>query len=262
MGRSQAHARQSVKPVPTSLRAGTANAADAGILNESVYEALKRQILNNQLRPGHKLGHQLLAESLGVSRTPIRESLERLYQEGFVVRVPNRGYYVAEIDAVEAQELYETREALETYELRRSLEKGLSKADLDRLEEINRRYKSLIGGALTRQRLLIDREFHLELAGMTGNRFLVRTLASIFDRLILKRRVDGYHDMGTEPYGEHVALLAQLRKGDVAGAEHALSSHIASARKRLLTYLSGMSENNRADADADIIEALPKRARR
>ncbi len=66
--------------------------------------------------------------------------------------------------------------------------------------------------------------------------------------------------MGTEPYGEHVALLAQLRKGDVAGAEHALSSHIASARKRLLTYLSGMSENNRADADADIIEALPKRA--
>jgi DNA-binding GntR family transcriptional regulator len=260
MGRSQAHARQSVKPVPTSLRAGAANAAEAGILNESVYDALKRQILNNQLRPGHKLGHQLLAESLGVSRTPIRESLERLYQEGFVVRVPNRGYYVAEIDAVEAQELYETREALETYELRRSLERGLSKADLERLEEINRRYKGLIGGALTRQRLLLDREFHLELAGLTGNRFLVRTLASIFDRLILKRRVDGYQDTGTEPYNEHVALLAQLRKGDISGAERALSGHIVAARNRLIAYLRAIGDNH--DSDTESADTLPKRAAR
>jgi DNA-binding GntR family transcriptional regulator len=242
LGRSQVRARQTDRAIQQKRRANQPANSDVSILNESVYDALKRQILNNRLRPGHKLGHQFLAESLGVSRTPIRESLERLYQEGFVVRVPNRGYYVAEIDAVEAQELYETREALETYELRRSLERGLTKADLAKLDEINLRYKALIGGELTRQRLLIDRDFHLNLAGITGNRFLVRTLATIFERLILKRRVDGYHDTGDEPYAEHVNLLNLLRKGDADAAVRALSGHIVAARNRLLTYLGSMDE--------------------
>jgi len=212
------------------------------IVNQSVYGALKRQILDNQLRPGTKLGHQELAERLGVSRTPVRESLERLYQEGLVVRVPNRGYYVAEISAEEARQLYETREALEVYELRRSLERGISGAAIARLEDINERYHALIGGELTRQRLLIDRDFHLALAGVSGNEFLCRTLEAIFERLILKRRVDGYHDTGAGPYAEHVELLAELRHGNVRGAERALSHHIVAARNRLLGYLRALHD--------------------
>ena len=219
---------------------------DGGIVNASVYEALKRQILNNQLRPGNKLGHQELAESLGVSRTPVRESLERLYQEGFVVRVPNRGYYVAEISAGEARDLYETREALELYELRRTLERGVTPDNLAMLEAINQRYHALIGGELTRQRLLVDRDFHLALAGISGNQFLCKTLAAIFERLILKRRVDGYHDTGQVPYGEHVALLEGLRNGNARAAERALSGHIVGARKRLLNYMDALHDSSEA----------------
>ncbi len=219
-----------------------ASAHASGIVNESVYDALKRQILSNQLRPGNKLGHQELAESLGVSRTPVRESLERLYQEGFVVRVPNRGYYVAEISASEAQQLYETREALEVYVLRGLLERGISEENLAMLEGINRQYHALIGGELTRQRLLVDRDFHLALAGISGNQYLCRTLASIFERLILKRRVDGYQDTGHAPYNEHVALLEQLRSGNARLAERSLSGHIVGARKRLLTYLDTLHD--------------------
>jgi len=213
------------------------------IVNESVYEAIKRQILNYQRRPGHKLGHQELAESLGVSRTPIRESLERLYQEGFVIRVPNRGYYVAEISATEARELYETREALEVYELRRTLARGITPEDLAMLEEINERYHQLIGGELTRQRLLIDRDFHLALAGISGNQYLCKTLESIFERLILKRRVDGYHDTGATPYAEHLALLEGLKSGNVRQAERALSGHVVGAGRRLLRYVDSLRES-------------------
>jgi DNA-binding GntR family transcriptional regulator len=213
------------------------------IVNESVYEAIKRQILNNQLRPGHKLGHQELAESLGVSRTPIRESLERLYQEGFVIRVPNRGYYVAEISADEARELYETREALEVYELRRTLARGITPQDLAMLEEINERYRQLVGGELTRQRLLVDRDFHLALAGISGNQYLCKTLASIFERLILKRRVDGYHDTGATSYAEHLALLEGLKNGNVRQAERALSGHVIGAGRRLLRYVDSLHES-------------------
>lgn len=226
----------------TPKRALPAAQAGTSGVNASVYDALKRQILNNKLRPGYKLGHQELAESLGVSRTPVRESLERLYQEGFVVRVPNRGYYVAEISAAEAHELYETREALEVYELRRSLERGITASNLAMLERINEQYHALIGGELTRQRLIVDRNFHLALAGISGNQFLCRTLASIFERLILKRRVDGYHDTGVVPYGEHVTLLSDLRRGNARAAERALSHHIVGASKRLLRYLDTLHD--------------------
>ena len=61
----------------------------APVLVQSSYEAIKDAILRNRLRPGTKLAHRELAERLGVSRTPIRESLERLYQEGYGTdRVP------------------------------------------------------------------------------------------------------------------------------------------------------------------------------
>ena len=224
---------------------------DGSVVNESVYEAIKRQILNNQLRPGNKLGHQELAESLGVSRTPVREALERLYQEGFVIRVVNRGYYVAEISAAEARELYETREALEVYELRRTLERGITAADIAMLDAINERYHALIGGELTRQRLLIDRDFHLALAGISGNQYLCRMLASIFERLILKRRVDGYHDTGTTPYAEHVALLDGLRSGNASAAQRALAGHIGGARTRLLSYIDTLNEVSHTSTKQD-----------
>lgn len=212
------------------------------ILNETIYNAIKQRIFAGQLRPGQKLTHQDLAEALSVSRTPVRESLERLYQEGFVLRVPNRGYYVAEIDAEEARELYETREALEVYELRRAFERGISSTDLDRLERLNDIYGQRIGIAHTRQRLQLDRDFHLALAALSGNRYMLRSVEQVFERLILKRRSDGYSDTGEVPYSEHLELLDALRRRDLGAAQASLARHIASARSRLLAFLETGNE--------------------
>jgi GntR family transcriptional regulator, rspAB operon transcriptional repressor len=128
-------------------------AQDEPSVNAKVYEALKAQIINSQLRPGVKLIHQELAERLNVSRTPVRESLERLYQEGFVTRIPRRGFFVAEIDEDEARELYEMREALELFALRRVAARGLTAADLRRLESFNQRYRELLRDDATRERM-------------------------------------------------------------------------------------------------------------
>lgn len=211
-------------------------------LNVAIYTAIKQRIFAGQLRPGQKLTHQELAEALGVSRTPVRESLERLLQEGFVLRVPNRGYYVAEIDAEEARELYETREALEVYELRRAFERGIADADLDRLERMNAAYGARIGIAHTRQRLLLDRDFHLALAALSGNRYMLRCAETVFERLILKRRSDGYSDTGEAPHREHLELLAALRRGDLPTAQACLAQHIANARARLLGFIATQAE--------------------
>lgn len=204
-----------------------------------VYQEVKRRILANQLHPGNKLTHQGLAELLNVSRTPVRESLERLCQEGFAVHVPRRGYFVAEIDEQEARELHEMREALEVFALRKSMAGGgLSKQSLDNLQEINLRYRQAVEESGNKRRMLIDREFHLALAAYAGNSYLHRALESIFERIILKLRVDGYNpDQGLVAFEEHEALLSSLRKGQLAQAEQLLSQHVRAAYARLLQQI-------------------------
>lgn len=236
---------------PASPRGTTSAAAGAeghdpavlDVLVQSVYEAIKDAIFNNRLRPGNKLTHQSLAESLGVSRTPVRESLERLYQEGYVTRIANRGYFVAEIGVQEVRELYETRAALELYALQRLLDTGLSARGARQLNEINARYKPLCLASLSHERLQVDREFHIAMAEQSGNQHLCRTLAGVFDRLILKRRVEGYHDLrGLEPWEDHVRILAALAKGDKSTLR-LLQKHIDGACARFIQYLEPRAES-------------------
>src|SRR5260370_33473392 len=84
-------------------------------LSARVYNQIKNLILCNETMPGQKLHHQQLSERLGVSRTPVREALTRLVQEGYVSFLPNRGFTCKEIRMQEAEELYELREALEAF---------------------------------------------------------------------------------------------------------------------------------------------------
>ncbi len=220
------------------MKASPATGQGAEALLRFTYDKLKEAILSNRLRPGSKLGHQLLAEMLGVSRTPVRESLERLSQEGYVTHVANRGYFVAEIDSQEVRDLYQTREALEVYALKQMLARGVTRDLRKKLDQVNAHYKRLCLDSLSRERLLVDRDFHLTLAGGSGNLHLARTLAGIFDRLILKRRVEGFHDTrGLAPYQDHVRLLDALYSGEAAAAEQVLTNHIQSACTRFLGYL-------------------------
>jgi DNA-binding GntR family transcriptional regulator len=215
----------------------------APVLVQSSYEAIKDAILRNRLRPGTKLAHRELAERLGVSRTPIRESLERLYQEGYVKRIPNRGYFVAEMDAREVVQLYETREALETFALRKVMESGLSAADVKRLRALNARYGKLCGERLDRERLVADCEFHVALAAQSGNEHLCRTLRGVFDRLIHKRRVEGFYDRrGLARHADHVGLLDAMAQGRSDEAEARLRKHIRGACTALLEFLAPSSD--------------------
>jgi len=213
--------------------------------NQTVYDAIKSRILENSLRPGMKLTHQELAEQLGVSRTPVREALERLSQEQYVTRLARRGYYVNYIDTTEARDLYLMREALELFQLNRLFDKGFDPEILAPLEAIEQRYKELVTQHLSRERLLIDREFHLALASLVPNEYLYRQLEVVFDRLILKRRVDGYYDTeSVKRHQEHQELLRALRMKDRKRAVSVLTSHIRGASERLLAHLSSLEASD------------------
>jgi DNA-binding GntR family transcriptional regulator len=209
-----------------------------GDLNDSVYNKLKELILSGRLRPGNRLVHQELADQLSVSRTPVRESLERLYQEGYAGRRPRRGYIVTELGVADARDLYETREALEVFAFRKTCELGFSKRMIQDLRDINETYAGMFPESMSRERLQVDHAFHLKLAGFAQNPFLCRTLDSVFDKIGLKRRLDGQALIVNDtPLQDHYALIAAIEEQRFDEAEKGLQQHIRQACVRLMRHL-------------------------
>ena len=205
--------------------------------NSRIYEQIRQRICDNYFSAGMKLNHQDIAELLGVSRTPVREALERLYQEGLITHVPNRGFFVAQIDADEARQLFELREGLEVCALQLTIERGV-RIDLANMRKINRQYRLAVQGSHSRQRMGLDREFHMALAAHSENAHLLKTLDGIFERIMLKLRVEGYASLPSKAYQEHLAILQAISDRDLPTASGLLSTHIRAGFHRLLGHLS------------------------
>lgn len=209
-----------------------------GTLSTVVYNELKRMIFANLLHPGAKISFQDVAASMNVSRTPIREALERLSEEGFVERYPNRGYFIAQIKESEVDDLFDLREALEIYALRRTCRTGFSGEQLEQLRAMNERYAELVHDDRTRDRMMADRDFHLTLAAFAGNSALLRALDIGFERLILKLNIHGYSPYyGKSGLDEHRHLMSTLAEQRYEAALTVLGDHIQAARKRVLDQL-------------------------
>jgi len=228
---SVAGARQASAAIVKSARVTSPSRAS---LDDTVYGRIKQMILANQFRPGHKLAHQHIADLLHVSRTPVRQALERLYQEGYVIRIPARGFFVAEIDSHEARDLYDVRMALETVALRLAMSReGIADKQLKRLLELQRIYAKHVAENALLERILSDRDFHVYLASLSGNRYFEDMLSAVFERLILKRRVDGYWPgrgkRGSAGLKEHEGLLRAIRAGRTSEAVRIIESHLREA---------------------------------
>lgn len=204
-------------------------------LSARVYNQIKNLILCNEIMPGQKLHHQQLSERLGVSRTPIREALTRLVQEGYVSFLPNRGFTCKEIGMQEAEELYELREALEAFAVEKALETATD-ATLRHLREKMNAYGRDVQNRFTRERLVYDQDVHLEIAQLTGNETLRNTLSHVFERIVLKRRTDGLYDpaRGVAAHQEHLRLLEAMERRDAAQAVAILRSHIQAGKKNVI----------------------------
>ena len=207
-------------------------------LSARVYNEIKNLILCNEIMPGQKLHHQQLSERLGVSRTPIREALTRLVQEGYVSFLPNRGFTCKEIRMQEAEELYELREALEAFAVEKAIA-TLSEKALRQLRDRVTAYGRDVQNRFTRDRLVYDQDVHLQIARLTGNETLRNTLSHVFERIVLKRRTDGLYDpaRGVAAHQEHLRLLEAMERRDAPAAVAILRNHIQAGKKNVMADL-------------------------
>ena len=204
-------------------------------LSARVYNQIKNLILCNEIMPGQKLHHQQLSERLGVSRTPIREALTRLVQEGYVSFLPNRGFTCKEIGMQEAEELYELREAMEAFAVEKAIA-TLTDTTLRQLRDKMNAYGRDVQNRFTRERLVYDQDVHLTIAQLTGNKTLSDTLSHVFERIVLKRRTDGLYDpaRGIAAHQEHLRLIEAMEQRDAAAAVAILRSHIQAGKKNVM----------------------------
>jgi len=212
-------------------------------LSGQVYSQIKTLILCNEILPGQKLHHQELSERLGVSRTPVREALTRLVQEGYVSFLPNRGFTCKEIRLQEAGELYQLREALEAFAVEKAIENFTEAAFTELSAKINL-YGKDVQKRFTRDRLVYDQDVHLEIARLSGNETLTKTLAQVFERIILKRRTDGLYDpaRGITAHQEHLKLLQAMKKRNTQDAVKIVRAHIRAGRNNVLADLKQRQE--------------------
>lgn len=192
---------------------------------DRAYERLKPMAIGYQLKPGERLNEGELAKLLGVSRTPLREALNRLTTEGFLRFSPGKGFFCRELDPKEIYDLYQLRSAIELGAMRLAVRQA-SEAGLDALDRFLRETGPEEGGRPTAELVQLDERFHEDLVQLSGNAEMLQVLRNVNARIQFVRWLDMDRRGRHVTQGEHREILDRLRARDEAGAVAALEKHI------------------------------------
>jgi DNA-binding GntR family transcriptional regulator len=184
------------------------------LARDDVYRTIKNSIILLELAPDEVLRDQDIAEHLGVSRTPVREALRRLEDEGLVVTSFHKWTKVAPTDLQEMTSLYPVVAALEATAVELA-QPQLSTSDLDRLRELNLDLAQAIAQADVDRSLQLDADFHALLIERSGNAVIGNLLATLRPRIErIERAHFGNQLVAQESVQEHALMIQALERGD------------------------------------------------
>jgi DNA-binding GntR family transcriptional regulator len=202
-----------------------------------VYQALRAAILAGELQSGERLVETQLAEWLQVSRTPLREALRQLQQDGLVTADVNGGLRVVTLTATEAMELYDCRLALEGL----AAAGAASHATAEQLQQIESYVLKAEQAGQTpetpsyHELLELDYHFHRLIAESSGNRRLVSLLDNVFNAMALLRiQTLKQNPKVLEIQREHREIYEAIVTGDPDVAREAISRHLLASKARVV----------------------------
>jgi len=200
-------------------------------LTLKAYYQLKRRIIDLRFRPGEILMVQSLANEQGISRTPVREALVRLQQEGFVEEAEGKKFKVSEITLKSILELHEIRELMEGHAVKR-VAKNRTGAQVDELRELTKRMEQALGVRDPDLFFEADLEFHAKLIRFCGNRALQDLAVQLTEKIQRVRFLTLYvHRRLEETIDEHSKILDSIEAQDPRSAQKALSTHLQNVKK-------------------------------
>ncbi|MBN9063230.1 MAG: GntR family transcriptional regulator [Rhizobiales bacterium 65-9] len=220
---------------------------------ERVYEQVKALSISFDLLPGDRVNEIELAERLGVSRTPLREALNRLTADGFLTMRPGKGFFRRPLDAKEIFDLYEFRRCIESANAPLAIARATPEKiaairaflDISRADVPERTVTELVE---------LDEQFHEKLMALSGNAEMLRVLRNLNSRIRFVRWIDMENLRRQSTQQEHLAILDAVAAGDEKASMALLNEHI---ERRLDQIVAVIREGyariymNRASAAGD-----------
>jgi DNA-binding GntR family transcriptional regulator len=203
-------------------------------LREQVYQQLKADIILGVYRPGEKLDVTRLIAQHSMSKTPVRDALHALQQEGLVEVIPRVGYFASRITIKDVEDIFQLRLIVETASAELAAPR-IALEDLEALEKLTER-RYVAGDVGSYKEFLADnREFHYQVAQAAGNLRLadvVNNLLSQMQRLLILRL--DLRDSADEMLSEHRRLLQAFRARDSRAARQAMELAVRNARDAVM----------------------------
>ena len=191
-----------------------------------IRDSLEQRIVEGELGNGKRLDETELSRFYGVSRTPVREALQRLAESGLAEHLPRRGTFVRSPSLGQLVEMFEVMAELECMAIRLAARRATSN-DIDALEKDNETCRAAVSANDTKKYYEINARLHGRIYQMSGNSFLANEARRLHDRLRpfrrLQLRVRGRME---ESMAEHDIILAALRDGDADRAMETMKKHI------------------------------------
>ncbi len=211
-------------------------------LREVVYLTLRKAILKSNLKPGERLMENTIANKIGVSRTPVREAIRMLEQEGLVEMVPRKGAHVANISRQDLNDVLEIRKSLEELAVTKACG-FISPEEIKELKMSEFEFEKVLRGREFTAIAQADEKFHDVIFKAARNQKLITILNNLREQMYRFRleylKQDGVLELITQ---EHNAIVATVSKRDVKKAGLLIIEHIDNQQKEINRLLSSQEE--------------------
>ena len=207
-------------------------------LRDVVFNTLRQAILRGELKPGERLMEIALSQRLGVSRTPVREAIRMLEQEGLVIMIPRKGAQVAEISEKDLKDVLEVRLGLEELAVRIACQR-ITEEELEELERAVKEFEEAMKEDDLGVLAAADVKVHEVIYGSTHNKRLVQIISNIREQMY-RYRMEYLKDkrMYKLLIDEHDAIRKAIKKKDKEKAGMVMKTHIINQREAIVRNIS------------------------
>lgn len=208
-------------------------------LTEMTYLSIKQSVLTGSIEPSFRLTEEHIATQLGISKSPVREALNRLETEGLIRIEARRGASVRQFSAKEIKDLYDLRVVLELHSISAA---AITPELLNELSSSIKRTEQILVVGDRLAHIEEDLRFHRTLAEATGNGELCRIFENVQQKTLLCR-YKSYELSATSSPLAHKKIYKALKHGPLEDAQAAMKEHIVYVRDRLLADIERRSQN-------------------
>ena len=213
---------------------------DSNNLKQKAYNYIKDKIISGVYSPNQKLEESIISSELSFSRTPVREAVNTLKDEGWITIIPRKGIFVSEISLKDINDIFCVRENIEPIILRMAFE-NLDKKELEEFERVFLDYNE----SKETDYMILDKkdnDFHNFILLASKNKFLINMMKNVYEHNQRLRNISKQKsEKRKEAIQEHLDIITEIKNQDVERAVVCLSVHIEKSRENFLSCIGNLN---------------------